>query len=181
MYEKAIEMHRFFLNWRYRLLAGYIVILWTLVYSLAKLNENTDNYNAYFISICITGIIITIIFVFLSARNTVLYWKCNNTAYYSEKEMVEDFKFEGLYSLLIDDKIKKDINNMLEENIGSKKYKKLYKKLYKSDNAYSLDIRGHTGAINWVYLLSFLGFLLTMLYKIVSIIHCTCPFALPCE
>jgi len=104
VYEQAGVEQRYFLDWRYKLIAGFIVIISSIGYFIITWLHKPENFSeGFYILTCSIGIIITIFFAFLNHRVTEILWKYKNVAYLYEKDMgIEG----GLYGNLMVKKVK---------------------------------------------------------------------------
>ncbi len=62
VYEQAAVQHRYFLNWRYLITAGYIAITGAIIVFGGNCYKETYHLNRFFFVIPFTLIVITLIF-----------------------------------------------------------------------------------------------------------------------
>ncbi len=153
VYEQSSTLHRYFLNWRYSLIAGFIVIISAIGYFALTWVQKPENYSILiYILTCSCGIIITLVFALMNHRITRLIWNCQNKAYLNEKDLGfkqnGDFDFTklGLYGNLLNEKIREKLDEG-EENpeIG---------------NIGIFNPLNHTGILNWFFIMVIIGFII---------------------
>ena len=146
VYEQCASLHRYFLDWRYKLLAGYIAIVYVIGYFIFTWIYNPSNYSIYIYGFTVfLGVLLTILFSLINHRITKLIWQSQNVAYLIEKKMDVD---NGLYGNVISNKIINKLNNgiSLEE-------------LKKTKLTDLLNPLQHTGILNWFFIVIALIFL----------------------
>src|SRR6185503_14121417 len=86
LYAHCIDMHKVFLTWRERLLAGYATMVAALAfaYSWAYNNENSIYFGR---AICIAGILLTLVFWRLDRRTRALYRSCIEVGFNIETQL----------------------------------------------------------------------------------------------
>jgi hypothetical protein len=142
IYESANQRHRYFLDWRYRLFAGYILIISAIGYFILTWIQKPENYSEVdYVLVCICGIIMTILFFFINQRITEILWRCQNIAYLIERDLGFNRKNDlGLYGVLLDTKIKNQLDDGKIIELGKKKIIKL-------------GLWDHSGIINWFFII----------------------------
>ena len=144
-YNQATKLHRYFLDWRYKLFAGYIVIISAIGYFIITYLQKPENFTPFLYSfLCGIAIIVTIIFALLNYRITELIWRCQNVAYLCETEMNVS---KGLYSNLLVKVIKDNIDE--NGNLDN---------LPKPTILDYFNPFKHTGAINFFFVLVIAAF-----------------------
>jgi len=69
VYEQIATSTRYFLDWRNKLLAGYIVIISALYYFILTWVSKPENFTLFlYILSCSAGVILTLFFFFLNLR-----------------------------------------------------------------------------------------------------------------
>ena len=125
VYEHSSSLHKYFLNWRYSLIAGFIVIISAIGYFAITWVQKPENFTILNYTLtCSCGIIITLVFALINHRITSLIWNCQNNAYFNEKDLGfkenndnsyerSDYKYTklGLYGNLLNEKIRKKLDN----------------------------------------------------------------------
>ncbi len=167
LYEEAGRQHRFFLNWRYGIFAGYLAISMLLYQEILKSGINNDCWLAT------VGVFISIIFFLLHLRTTVLYRKCQDTACEIEKEIIKEDtnnSSNGIFSNILCSEIlgRKDVD--ASENTSKNKNDKTQKNTEKPDLKSLFLHLGHTAVINWTIVLSGVVFLLCLIRALIQII-----------
>lgn len=164
MHEAAAKKHEYFLDWRYKLFAGYIAVIAALAYFLVTADLTVIAYDW----ICRLGIVLTILFGIINHRNTELTWKAQNCAYLIEKKMGFTHELEvgenGIYSSLISKAVREDLEKIEKEKAekgkaekGKSRWIRWFNPLY------------HTGALNMTFILV-IGLFLVLECKRVEII-----------
>jgi hypothetical protein len=74
VYAHCVDMHKYFLTWRERLLAGYATMLAALAIADSWAYNESSTYFSR--AICIVGIVMTFIFWLLDRRTRDLYRTC---------------------------------------------------------------------------------------------------------
>lgn len=77
VYEQAAEHHRLYILWREKLLAGFVVIIGALIYSLHKLYES-EELRQYLCLVFLAGLFISYAFKLLAKRNGELFHDSQN-------------------------------------------------------------------------------------------------------
>ncbi|MCK4341515.1 MAG: hypothetical protein KAY37_07330 [Phycisphaerae bacterium] len=82
VYETAVKMHQYFLNWRHRLFAGYLVILaaFGVAYSWASDPSRNDQFILILPALWLIPLLTAIVFWGLDIRNRDLYRACSQCA-----------------------------------------------------------------------------------------------------
>ena len=144
IYEQNGLLHRYFLDWRYKLIAGYIVIVSAIGYFLITWLQKPENYSKLeYIILCSIGITVTIIFCFIHNRITELIWICQNTAYLNEKDLGNNNSIRsGIYGNLLSPKIRERLDN----NEDIKDVTKMNFKVF-------INPFNHIGALNWFFII----------------------------
>ena len=146
VYDQCATLHRYFLDWRYKLLAGYIAIVYAIGYFIFTWLHDPSNYSAYIYGFTVVlGVFTTISFSFINHRLTKLIWQSQNVAYLTEKKMSI---CDGLYGNVISEKIiaKLDNGTSLKELQNSRL----------KDHIHPLT---HTGILNWFFIVIAIIFL----------------------
>jgi len=86
-YQTTTELHKYFLSWRDKLLAGYLAILAALSIAFNWAKSSQTNFKAWVWIIGLFSILLTIFFWLLEYRNRHLYRACQNVAQNLEKQM----------------------------------------------------------------------------------------------
>lgn len=153
LYEKASHMHQYFLNWRYKILAGYIVITSAIGYFIFTWVLNPDNFSeSRYIFTCLAGITVTIIFFFLNYRISELIWRCQNQAYLLEKDLLfnsEDVckpEMRGVYSTIVNAKVRERLDKGIYGN-----------KITLINFPGQFNPRHHFGALNLFFIIVFIA------------------------
>lgn len=146
VYDQCGTMHRYFLDWRYKLLAGYVAIISAIGYFIFTWVQKPSNYSfTLYLFVCLIGVIISLIFALLSHRLTKLIWKCQNVAYLTENQMKIK---NGLYGNLLSNDIKTKLDNNVSIN-----------ELSRSTFRNHFNPLNHTGILNWFFILVMIAFI----------------------
>ncbi len=95
LYSEIGRNYRYFLGWRHRLLAGYLVTVSGLAIAFSwTYSNNVDKINRLSWIVLLLGFIITLVFWSLECRNRKLYRTCQNAGSHLEK-------YKGVYTDLI--------------------------------------------------------------------------------
>jgi hypothetical protein len=147
LYENSSALHRYFLDWRYKLLAGYIVIISALGYFILTWIQKPEHYTALtYILTCSCGIIISLLFYFINHRITKLLWQCQNKAYLIEKDLgfKANSSFQntqiGIYGRFVTEGIRNDLDNGKEDEL-------------EKNSSGLLNPFNHSGILNWFFIL----------------------------
>ena len=141
MHEQTAQLFQFVLDWRYKLFAGFLIIVGTLGYSIIE----TDNkFKILILLVCI--IAVSRMFHLLSRKNTQDYWKLQNYGYKVEQELnLKETKEgdKGMFARLVHEDKKGAVESSNYNGLNSiLKYE--VKELY--------GCKTHTGVINWTFL-----------------------------
>ena len=115
LYEQLSSYHKYILDWRYKIFAGFIV----LTSILGNYILESSKYCFEYVIACISGLIITVIFFFANRHINRNIWKSQNKAYLIEKKMKsyqEGSSNLGLYGQMINKEIKKELDEGKEPN-----------------------------------------------------------------
>ncbi len=156
LYEKSAELHKYLLDWRYKLLAGYFVIISAIGYFLITWIQIPANYTkCNYILICICGLFVPIFFALINYRLTKLIWKCQNKAYLHEKDLGFDPNSEstlnktGIYGEILDSKVR----DLVDEGKTNPPMNKIR----------LLNPSNHSGGLNWLFIFSFFFYLIKLI------------------
>ncbi|MEZ5082867.1 MAG: hypothetical protein R2750_05400 [Bacteroidales bacterium] len=147
MFEQTAILHKYFLDWRYKLSAGYIAIISFLGYFILTWIQKPENFNTFtYISVSMAGIFVSILFCLINHRITKLIWKCQNKAYLIEKDLgfTDCGQFinakTGIYGRFLEVNIKDKLDNNQESQLAK-------------DSPALLNPLKHSGALNWMYII----------------------------
>lgn len=147
IYENSASLHKYFLNWRYKLLVGYIIVVSAIGYFIFTWLQKPENFSVLnYIITCLCGMLITFFFFLINHRITRLLWKCQNEAYLIEKELGFHIKNEniyakhGVYGKILTEEIRKKIDDGNTEDL-------------EKSNSGLFNPFNHSGILNWFFII----------------------------
>ncbi len=158
VYEQIVTSSRFFLDWRHKLLGGYIVIISALYYFILTWMSLPEHFTVFiYVLSCLVGILLSILFFLLNHRNNEIIWTYQNNGYMYEKKLgLIDFESDkpvhGLFGAIIKSEIKDRIDTEKKPDIELKAI----------DKPKLLNLRTHIGAINWFFILVIISFIILL-------------------
>lgn len=165
LYAHCIDMHKVFLTWRERLLAGYATMVAALAfaYSWAYNSENSAYFSR---TICIAGILLTVVFLLLDRRTRVHYRSCIEVGFNLERQLGianQENQHVGLYSKFhtsYTEFMNTDANRLRDTVPGET----LFCKLWNTRRVRCLRwwAASHSGAIDILALVAVIGMLILL-------------------
>lgn len=148
VYEKASELHRYYLSWRQFLFAGFIAVIGLIVFKCCDILSD----KLIIAILLLVSTIVSIVFYFLDKRNARLYHICQEVESRVEDEWFGTMKDEQTTSSSF--KLYKNLDSSHKEKIHNRK---------KND---SNEIT-HTIILEWLYIgCSIVSFVLCILFLI---------------
>jgi hypothetical protein len=153
VYEQILTSVRYFLDWRYKLFVGYIVVISALHYFIIAWNSKQENSNNWiYILSCFAGVLLSGLFFFINLRINQVIWKHQNNGYLYEKrlgmiDIESDKPVYGLFGTTLDEQIKQQVD----------KDKVPVIKLKWKDKFQFFKLT-HVAIMNWFFLLGGLSF-----------------------
>src|SRR6185295_16232781 len=168
LYGHCIDMHKVFLSWRERLLAGYATLIAALAfaYSWAYGLENSKYFSR---TICISGILFTLVFWLLDRRTRALYRSCIEVGFNIERQLGvanHEKRCVGFYSIFhIPTAELKAMNSDPNRSLSAAASEKKLRRLWNSRNVRDLRwwASSHSGAIDFLALMAVTGMLVLLI------------------
>jgi hypothetical protein len=168
LYAHCIDMHKVFLTWRERLLAGYATMIAALAfaYSWAYNSENSTYFSR---AICVAGILLTVVFLRLDRRTRALYRSCIEVGFNVERHLGianHEQQRVGFYSIFhISPTELEDMNTDANRSRKPGAGKSLLYRLWNTRNVRRLRwwASSHSGAIDILAFVPVIGMLILLI------------------